>query len=41
MSGLPDKYTRRLRVVGLRAEGIYIKQTTSAHGIHEPCMGKH
>ena len=27
-SGLPDIYTQRLR-----AEGVYIRQTTSAHGI--------
>ena len=33
MSGLPDIYTQGLRVTSLRAEGVYIRQTTSAHGI--------
>ena len=32
-SGLPDIYTRSLRAAGPRAEGVYIRQTTSAHGI--------
>ena len=33
MSGLPDIYARSPRVAGLRAEGVYIRRTTSAHGI--------
>ena len=32
-SGLPDIYTRSPRAAGPRAEGVYIRQTTSAHGI--------
>ena len=32
-SGLPDIYTRSPRATGPRAEGVYIRQTTSAHGI--------
>ena len=32
-SGLPDIYTRSPRAAGLRAEGVYIRQITSAHGI--------
>ena len=30
-SGLPDIYTRSLRAAGPRAEGVYIRQTTSAY----------
>ena len=30
-SGLPDTYTQSLRAAGQRAEGVYIRQTTSAH----------
>ena len=33
MSGLPDIYTQSPRAAGPRAEGAYIRQTTSAHGI--------
>ena len=32
-SGLPDIYTRSPRAAGPRAEGVYIRRTTSAHGI--------
>ena len=32
-SGLTDIYTRSPRAAGPRAEGVYIRQTTSAHGI--------
>ena len=33
-SGLPDIYTRSPRAAGLRAAwGVYIRRTTSAHGI--------
>ena len=32
-SGLFDIYTRSLRAAGPRAEGVYVRQTTSAHGI--------
>ena len=32
-SGLPDMYTRTPRAAGPRAEGVYIRQITSAHGI--------
>ena len=32
-SGLPDIYTQSLRAAGPRAEGVYIRRTTSAHGI--------
>ena len=32
-SGLPEIYTRSPRAVGPRAEGIYIRRATSAHGI--------
>ena len=32
-SGLPDIYTRSPRATGPRAEGVYIRRTTSAHGI--------
>ena len=31
MSGLPDLYTQSTRATGPRAEGIYIRQTTSAY----------
>ena len=31
MSGLPDIYTQSTRAAGPRAEGVYIRQTTSAH----------
>ena len=31
MSGLPDIYTLSTRAAGPRAEGVYIRQTTSAH----------
>ena len=31
--GLPDIYTQSPRAPGPRAEGVYIRQTTSAHGI--------
>ena len=37
MSGLPDIYTRSLRAAGLRAEGVYIRRTMSAHGITAIC----
>ena len=30
-SGLPDIYTRSTGAAGLRAEGVYIRQTTSTH----------
>ena len=33
MSGLPDIYTRSPRAIGPRTEGVYIRRTTSAHGI--------
>ena len=33
-SGLPDIYTRSPTAARLRAEGVYIRQTTSAHGIY-------
>ena len=32
-SGLPDIHTRSPRAAGPRAEGVYIRRTTSAHGI--------
>ena len=32
-SDLPDIYTRSPRATGPRAEGVYIRQITSAHGI--------
>ena len=32
-SGLPDIYTRSPRAAGPRAEGVYIRRTTSAHDI--------
>ena len=32
-SGLPDIYTQSPRATGPRAEGVYIRRTTSAHGI--------
>ena len=32
-SGLPDIYTQSPRAAGPRAEGVYIRRTTSAHGI--------
>ena len=32
-NGLPDIYTRSPRAAGPRAEGVYIRQITSAHGI--------
>ena len=32
-SGMPDVFTQSLRATGLRTEGVYIRQTTSAHGI--------
>ena len=32
-SGLPDLYTQSPRATGLRAEGVYIRRTTSTHGI--------
>ena len=32
-SGLPDIYTRSPTATGPRAEGVYIRRTTSAHGI--------
>ena len=38
-SGLSDMYTRSLRAAGPRAEGVYIRQTTSAHGITDMCHG--
>ena len=31
--GLPDIYTLSPRVCGLQALGVYIRQTTRAHGI--------
>ena len=31
--GLPDIYTQSPRAAGPRAEGVYIRQTTCAHGI--------
>ena len=31
MSGLPDIYTQSTRAAGPKAEGVYIRQTTSAH----------
>ena len=37
-SGLPDIYTRSLRAAGPRAEGVYIRQTTCAHGITIKCQ---
>ena len=36
-SGLPAMYTRSPRATGLRAEGVRIRQTTSAHGITVMC----
>ena len=33
MSGLPDACTRGPRAADSRAEGVYIRQTTSAHGM--------
>ena len=30
-SGLPDIYTQSTRAAGPRAEGVYIRQTTSAY----------
>ena len=30
-SALPEMYTRSLRAAGPRAEGIHIRQSTSAH----------
>ena len=30
-SGLPDIYTQSTRAAGPRADGVYIRQTTSAH----------
>ena len=32
-SGFPDIYTRSPRAAVPRAEGVYIRETTSAHGI--------
>ena len=32
-SGLPDIYTQSPRAAGPRVEGVYIRQTMSAHGI--------
>ena len=32
-SGLPDIHTQSPRAAGPKAEGVYIRQTTSAHGI--------
>ena len=32
-SALPDKYTKSPRAAGPRAEGIHIRQSTSAHVI--------
>ena len=32
-SDLTDMYTRSSRAVGPMAEGVYIRQTTGAHGI--------
>ena len=32
-SSLPDIYTQSTPAIGARAKGVYIKQTTSAHGI--------
>ena len=32
-SGLPDIYTQSQRATGPRAEGVYIRRTTSAYGI--------
>ena len=36
-SGLPDIYTRSPRAAGPRAEGVYIRQIPSAHGITDIC----
>ena len=33
MNGLPDIYTQSPSATGPRAEGVYIRWTTSAHGI--------
>ena len=33
MSGLPDMYTRSPRAADPKDEDVYIRQTTSAHGI--------
>ena len=33
MRSLPDTYTQSPRDAGPRAEGVYIRQTMSAHGI--------
>ena len=32
-SYLPDIYVQNPRVIGPRAAGVYIRQTTNAHGI--------
>ena len=32
-SGLPDIYAQSPRAAGPKAEGVYIRATTSAHGI--------
>ena len=36
-SGLPDIYTQSTRATGPRAKDVYIRQTTSAHGIAIMC----
>ena len=32
-SGLPDIYAQSTRAAGMRTEDVYIRQSTSAHGI--------
>ena len=39
MNGLPDIYPQSLRATGLRAEGVHIRQTTSAHITIVMCHG--
>ena len=34
ISSLSDMYTQSARVTGLRAEGVHIRQTMSAHACH-------
>ena len=38
--GLPDIYTFSPRACGPRASGVYIRQTTRAHGITTKCTYK-
>ena len=37
-SGVPDIHIQSTRATSLRAEGVYIKKSTSAHGITNICI---